>query len=197
MAAGEQNVFGLDVPMDDALLVGVGNRVPGLTHDRARGFDGHLPIAVHPDPERLAFHEGHDVVEQGLDVARVMEREDVGVLETRHQPDLADESYLSGFRGRVGVEDLDRDATLVLEVAREIYGSESTLADLALELVAPAEGHAKCGDRVGEGGSRVLLADLAHRRQCTVSGMCSRRGRRSGSGARRLVRTIVRRGQSI
>jgi hypothetical protein len=61
------------------------------------------------------------------------------MLEASEQSDLADEAQLSGFRGRIGVENLERDFSFVLEVAREIYGGECSLPDLTLYFIVAAE----------------------------------------------------------
>jgi hypothetical protein len=73
-------------------------------------------------------------------MTRVVEREDVGVLEAREKSDLADESKLTGFRSRIGVQNLERNSSVVPRVAGEIDGCEGALANLALDFVAAGKG---------------------------------------------------------
>ena len=64
VALGEQHVVRLDVAVDDAVPVGVGERVDHLAQDPHGLGDRQLALARELDPERLALDERHDVVEQ-------------------------------------------------------------------------------------------------------------------------------------
>ena len=83
--------------MDDPLTVRVSERVSYLACEANRGVDRQLALPRHPNSKRLAADVGHQVVEEGLYMTRVVEREDVGMLEAREKSDLADESKLTGF----------------------------------------------------------------------------------------------------
>ena len=61
VAALEQDVLRLDVAVDDAVGVGVAQRVGDLAGDLERVVDGELLFAVEPVAEGLALDEGHDV----------------------------------------------------------------------------------------------------------------------------------------
>ena len=92
MPAEEQDVLRLDVAVDDAALVRVLERFGRLAGDAERVVQRELLLAVEPVPERLALDERHDVVEQPLGLARVVEAEDVGVLEGGGDADFAEEA---------------------------------------------------------------------------------------------------------
>ena len=78
--------------MDDAALVGVLERFGRLPGDAERVVQRQLLLAVEPVPKRFALDERHDVVEQALGLARVVEAEDVGMLEGGGDADLAEEA---------------------------------------------------------------------------------------------------------
>ena len=81
-------------------------------------------------------------------------REDVGVLEPGGELDLALEALGAERGGQLGVEHLERDRPLVLEVAGEIDGGHAPAAELALERVAVPQAFAQ-QRRVGHGARWV------------------------------------------
>ena len=100
VTAEQQDVLGLDVAVDDAALVGVLQRLGRLAGELERVVDGELLLPVEPVAQRLALDERHDVVEQAVGLARVVEAEDVGVLEVGGDPDLAQEPVGAERGGR-------------------------------------------------------------------------------------------------
>ena len=108
VASGEHHVVGLDVAMNDAMLVGVGEGVDHLAEDAHRLVDGNAAVAREPLAQGFAFHERHDVVEESLGFAGVEQRQDVGVLELGGDADFAHEAVVSEGRGEFGPEHLDR-----------------------------------------------------------------------------------------
>ena len=50
-----------------------------------------LFLAVDPVAERLAFHVGHDVEQEAVRFARIVEREDMRVSQVRRRLDLSQE----------------------------------------------------------------------------------------------------------
>ena len=86
--------------------------------------------------ERLACHEGHDVVEEPVSLTRIDQPENVGVLQVRGDLDLGEEAIAANDGAQLGMEDLDGDLAAVLEVFGEVDGGHAALAELALEAVA-------------------------------------------------------------
>ena len=86
---GEQQVLGLDVAVDHAVLVGVLERLGRLAGDPERVVHGELPLPPQPVAERLALDVRHGEPELPGGLARVVDREDVGVLEAGGELDLA------------------------------------------------------------------------------------------------------------
>ena len=69
--------------------VGVVQRERDLAGDPDRGDDGKPPLADEPLAQRLVGDVGHDVVEQPSRLARIEERQDVGMGEPGDEVDLA------------------------------------------------------------------------------------------------------------
>jgi hypothetical protein len=90
----------------------------------------------------------HHIVEQRLDVSRIVERKDVGMLQPSEQADFPNESELTCLGCRIGVEDFDGDLSFVLEVASQVHCSKCALTELPLEVVVSAESGTKCSDRI-------------------------------------------------
>ena len=76
----EQDVLGLEVAVDDAVTVGVVERI-GDGHRDANGVvDRKLLLALQPVPQRLALDVRHDVEQQPLGFARIEQRKEVRML---------------------------------------------------------------------------------------------------------------------
>src|SRR6476661_6080935 len=76
-AAGEQDVLGLDVAVDHAVLVGVVERIGHLAGDAGGGVDGKLLLTGQSAAQRLAFHVGHREPELPVRGARIVDGEDM------------------------------------------------------------------------------------------------------------------------
>jgi hypothetical protein len=148
LALRQQDVGGLDVPVDHAPLVRRLQRARHLLRQRDRLVDRQLMLTVEALPERLPFHVRHHVEEEGVRLSRVEEREDMRVLQVGGRLDLGEESLGPHHGGELGLQDLERDLALVLEVVGEVDGRHAALAELALDTVAAFEGRVQAGDRV-------------------------------------------------
>ena len=65
------------------------------------------------------------------------------MIESRGEPDLANEPLPCKRLGQLGAEHLDRDVTLVFEIMREIDSSHAALPELTLDAIAVREGGAE------------------------------------------------------
>jgi len=141
--AREEDVLRLDVPMDDAVLVGVVQRAGGLPADLEGHIHGKLPLAANPVAEALALDEGHGEPQPAGDLARVQHGEDVRVLQPGGEADLALESLRPQRRGQLGVEHLERHRPVVPKVLGQVNDGHAPAAELALDLVAIPQSRAE------------------------------------------------------
>ena len=116
MGTGEQNVLWFDISMDHVLTVGIGQSLGHLAGDIKRLLDRKLPLPVHPSPQRLALDVRHDIVEQPAGFARVMQRQDIGVLEPGGNLDLAEKTVGTEGVRELGPEGLEGDQTVMPQV---------------------------------------------------------------------------------
>jgi hypothetical protein len=148
---GEQHVVGFHVAVHHAVLVRVGQRVRYLDQDPDGVVDRQLAPVGEPGPERLTLDVRHDVVEEPARFTRVVQREDVGMLELGRELDLAEEALGAERGGELGPEHLEGDQSLVPEVPREVNGGHAALPELALDGVAAGQRGGKgvdCGQGV-------------------------------------------------
>ena len=68
----EENVFRFDISVDDALTVGIGERVRNFTANMNGLLEPELRFAVQQVSQRLPFHIGHDVEQHPVGFAGVM-----------------------------------------------------------------------------------------------------------------------------
>ena len=139
LPARQHDVLRLDVAMDDAVLVGVLQGAADFAGDLERGVERKLLFPREPLPERLALGERHHVVEQAVGLSRVVERENVGVLERRGDLDLAEEPLAAEDGRQLGLEQLDGDPPAVLQVLGEKDDRHPAVAELPLDPVSIAE----------------------------------------------------------
>jgi hypothetical protein len=76
----------------------------------------------------------------------VEQREDVWVLELGGGLDLGEEPLGAQRSAQVGVQHLDGDVAVVLQVVREIHGGHAARAELALDAIAVGEAFAQSRD---------------------------------------------------
>ncbi len=98
----QQDVLGLDVPVDDAVAVGIVERARDLGGDPDRVVDRQLLLPDKPVAQRFAFDERHRIEEKAVGFARVEQRQDVRVLEVGGGSDLAQEPLGADHGGQLG-----------------------------------------------------------------------------------------------
>ncbi len=69
MATLEQDVLGLDIPVQHVVLVREAQGIGHLGSDPQRVVEGKLLLSLQPLPQGLPFHIRHDVVRQPLGFA--------------------------------------------------------------------------------------------------------------------------------
>ena len=105
-------------------------------------------LAREPVAQRLALDVGHGEPEEAGRLARVMHRQDMGVLQPGYRLDLAQKA-VGAERGRqLGMEHLQGDRPLVLEVAGEVDGGHAAPTELSLDLVAVTKGGPKASSGI-------------------------------------------------
>src|SRR5262245_56591744 len=122
--------------------------------------DGELPVATQPRPQGLAFDVRHCVPEQALRLARIKNRQDVGVAELRGGLDLSLKPLSTDRCGQFRSQDFERNLAIVLEIAGEIDSRHAAATELALERVTVAKGLRELSQDVGHGdgsGWKVTL----------------------------------------
>ena len=78
------------------------------------------------------------------------------MIEAGRDADLAEESLVGDRAREIGIEHLDRDVAVVLQIAREEHGRHAAMPELALDRVPPAERRLQVG-RGERGGHRPGL----------------------------------------
>jgi hypothetical protein len=125
--------------MHYAFAVGVVERERYLTGEIDRYFDRKLPLAPETIPQGFAADERHCVPELSGGVTGVVDRQDVGMLEPGSEFDLALEALGTECSGKLRMEDLQGNGSIVPQIVGEKYRCHPTAAELALDAVAIGE----------------------------------------------------------
>ena len=138
--AREQDILGLDVAMDHTVLVGVVESIGYLAGDPERHTEGKLPLALEAAAKALAFDVRHCEPElPGGSLARVVDGQYVRMLQLGGELDLAAKTLRPECRCEVGVQHLEGDAPLVLEIHGEVDSRHAATPQFALDRIRPAE----------------------------------------------------------
>jgi hypothetical protein len=144
VAATQEDVLRLDVPMHHAVLVRVSQRIRHFGGHRGGRTNRQPALALEPLPERLAFDIGHDEVRQWgtsaiVDHPGVEDRKDVRVLQPSHELDLAEKPLATLPAAQFGTDYLQGHRALMAKVSGEIHRGHPAGPDLPLEQVPLAE----------------------------------------------------------
>ena len=150
----QQQVLGLDVPVNHALVVRVLERLGRLARDPQRLLHRELLLPPQPVAQRLALDVRHGEPEAAGRLARIVDGEDVGMLETGGELDLPLEPVGADGDGELRKQHLQRDGAVVLEVAGEVDGGHPAATELALERIAVRERGPKRRQSVRQGWPR-------------------------------------------
>lgn len=136
VARGKQDVVRLDIAVHHALLIRVTQRLRHLLRDSQGVWDGKLLFSVETVAQRIAFHVGHDVIEQTVNVPRIVQRQDVRVSQASRDLNLAEKAARPQVVRQLRAEDLHGDLAVVFQVFRQVDGRHPTTPDLPLEGVS-------------------------------------------------------------
>jgi hypothetical protein len=136
----QQDVFRLDVAMNDPMAMGVIERSRHLGRDAHRFGNRKLFLAVQPVAQRLALDERHRVPQQPVNLARIYQAQDVRVLQVGGGLDLFQKPFRTDHRRELRPQHFHCDLAIVFEVVREIHRGHPARAELALDAVAVAQG---------------------------------------------------------
>jgi hypothetical protein len=166
MSPAEHDVLGLEIAVDDAMAVGLGQRVGDVAQDPDAFADRELPFLHELLAQRQAGHVRHDVEQQVVRRAGVVQRQDVGVLQGGRHLDLAEEPFLAERGRELFAQQLERDLAVVPEVVSEVDGRHATGTELALDGIAAGEGgpeavrHDQAGSRIGGAYGSVVDVEV-------------------------------------
>ena len=140
VVSGQEDVFRLDVAMNDALRVCVRQCVADFECDAHRFLEWQASLALQAGPQRLALDVRHHVVTQPLGPIRHEEalvrrenRHDVRMTEPRRELDFPDEA-LAKLGGRdVGVHHLHRHLARRMALGRQEHARHAPGPDLPFD----------------------------------------------------------------
>ena len=94
-------------------------------------------------------------------MTRVVEGQDIRMLQTRQHPNFAYKSQFACVGARIGVQNLECHLAVVPCVSREIDGGERAPSDLSPDFIPPGEGSPERADRVvGRKRARHAVSSL-------------------------------------
>jgi hypothetical protein len=126
--------------MNHSLTVGVVQRAGHGAGYIERFLQRELGLTLQPLPQRLAFHVGHDIEEPALDGTGVVEWEDMRMGESGGNLDLSEEALVTEHVAQLGVEQLQGDSPIELEIPGKVHCGHTAAAQLAFDGVAVPEG---------------------------------------------------------
>ena len=138
-AAGQEHVVGLDVPVNDAALVRVGERFRHVAQHADRLGHGEW-AARQPGAQRFALHEGHGVERQAIRVPGAQHGDDVGLLQCGRRLDFPLEPLDADPLRQLRREHLHDDFSLQAMFFGDEHLRHAAATELALQRVAAAEG---------------------------------------------------------
>ena len=139
MTVGEEDVLRLDVAMHEAGAVREVQAVTELLGDSDGDLNRQPPFATKAIAQRAARDVRRHVVQHAVHFARIDQRNEVRVRNTRGDLDLAEKSIVAKRRTELGPQDLDRDLPTVLSFLGEINRRHPAASKLPLDDVAIGE----------------------------------------------------------
>src|SRR3989441_29011 len=135
----EEDVLGLDVPVQHAHPVRVGERVGHGPGDRQRLVVAGRSLARQVLAQRAPLDVRHDIIEEAARLTRVVQGEDVGVGEARGHLDLLQEPLDAEEGGQAREQHLERDVAPVLAVVCQVYRGHAAATEHLSQLITLGE----------------------------------------------------------
>jgi hypothetical protein len=137
LAGVEQDVAGLHVAMDQALLVGGLQCIGDLSADPSCSLGGQGTIARQRGAQVGSLDVPHREVQAPSVLTGGVDRDDVRVFDRRGRVGLADEACAEGrVAGEVGRQDLECDLALGEGLSGEVHDPHTAASNLGLETEA-------------------------------------------------------------
>ncbi len=182
LAFVQQDVLRLDVPMDQPVGVRVIQSRGDLAHDADRFVDWELLLAGKFLPQRFTPNVRHDVEQEPGGFTRVVEGQDMRVIQRRGGLDLAAESFRPEDGAQFGPKDFDRHLAAMLQIVGQVDRRHAATAELALDGVAAPESSAETFQLVDEVHGALSLLFAARTRPSAASSAGSNRAGSSSIG---------------
>ncbi len=139
LAVVDQYVLGLDVAVNHVVPMRIVQRGRHRLGNVDRLVDAQLLLALDFFPQGVPFHVRHHVEQEAVRFARIVERQDVRVLEVGGDPDFVQEPLGTDQGREFRAQHLERHLAVVLGVIGQVDGGHPALAQLSVDLVAIGE----------------------------------------------------------
>jgi hypothetical protein len=106
--AGDEQVFWLDVAMDDPVAVSIVERMSGFHRDADGFLYRQLMFSTQPLAQRFTLDIGHGIPQVSCGLARVVHREDVRMLQLRRELNFSLKALGAHRSAQLQVQDLER-----------------------------------------------------------------------------------------
>ncbi len=136
----QQYILGLDVAVDHAMAVGVIERTGDLFRYTQRHVDRQLLLTLEKVAQRFSLHVRHYIERRAVEFTRVVQRQDVRVLQVGGGLDLLEETLGTDDSRKLRTQYLERDLAAVPDVFGEVDRRHAAGAEVALDRVAACEG---------------------------------------------------------
>ncbi len=146
-----QHVLGLDVPVNHPLPVRVVQRRRHAPRDLDRLRDVELPLPVELVPQRVALHVRHHVEQERVGLPRIVQRQDVRVLQVGRHLDLLQKPLGPDHRRQLRPQHLQRHLAVVLHVVRQVHRRHPALAQVGFDPVTVGQRRRELGRDLGHG----------------------------------------------
>ena len=117
----------------------VAQRVRHLASDLESFVDRELTFPGQALAQRFSLDIGHDIIEQPVGFIRVVQRQDVRVVETGGDLNLLEKPGCPERRGQLGPEHLQGNRALILQILGEEDVRHSPVPHFPLDLVTASE----------------------------------------------------------